>query len=202
MLNGVGCDNRGRVCGSQTTKTSPWNTKMILCCNDGDMPHFDATDRPLLDRVYCVRHRSKFYSIPADLQTALDKGKQLSFAADSNLTDNFTTWRQYMVWWCLSGLAKYYRDKITVIPQSFYEYPDAVVVAERDVVNMFLTRNTVKTGDASDYVVRAKMFSDFENANRGMQHSSTSTFRLSQPLTVEPQPCLVLESLILYKNWR
>ena len=168
MLNGGGCDNRGRVCGSQITKTFPWITKMILCCNEGDMPNFDATDRPLLDRMYCVPHRSKFYSIPAELERALGAGKQLSFAADSNLTDKFKMWRPYMMWWCLSGLAKYYRDKFSVIPESFYEYRDAAV-AERDVINRFLTRNTVKTGDAEDYVVRADLYFDFGNDNREMQ---------------------------------
>ena len=75
-------------------------------------------------------HRSKFYSIPGELQRAQGAGKQLSFAADSNLTDNFKTWRPYMMWWCLSGLGKYYRDKFTIIPESFYEYRDAAV-AER-----------------------------------------------------------------------
>ena len=72
-----------------------------------------------------------------------------------------------MMWWCLSGLAKYYRDKFSVIPQSFFEYRNAAV-AERDIVNRFLTRNTVKTGDALDYVVRADLFSEFESANRGL----------------------------------
>ena len=168
MLNGGGCDNRGRLCGSQITKTFPWITKMILCCNEGNMPHFDATDQPLIDRMYCVPHRSKFYSIPAELQSARERGREHSFAADSNLTDNFKTWRPYMMWWCLSGLAKYYRDKFSVIPQSFYEYRDAAIV-ERDAVNRFLTKSTVKTGDASDFVVRIDLFSDFEIANRAMQ---------------------------------
>ena len=42
-------------------------------------------------------------------------------------------------------------------------------MAERDVINRFLTRNTVKTGDAEDYVVRADLFFDFGNDNREMQ---------------------------------
>ena len=33
------------------------------------MLNFDATDQPLLDRIYCVPHRSNFYSVPAELQS-------------------------------------------------------------------------------------------------------------------------------------
>ncbi len=168
MLNGGGCDNRGRVCGSQITRTFPWITKMILCCNEGNMPHFDATDQPLLDRFYCVPHRSKFYTTPEELQAAQDRGREHSYAADSNLSVNFKTWQPYMMMWCLSGLSKYYRDKFTIIPRSFYEYRDAAV-AERDAVKRFLIQSTVKTGVAEDFVVRADLFSDFECANRTLQ---------------------------------
>lgn len=65
MLNGCGCDYRGRLYGSQITKTFFWITKIFMCCNKDDMPHSDANDQPLLDRFYCAPHRSKFYHKPA-----------------------------------------------------------------------------------------------------------------------------------------
>lgn len=39
QTNGGGFGNRGRLCGLQITKEYPWISKLIMCCNSGNVPH-------------------------------------------------------------------------------------------------------------------------------------------------------------------
>ena len=56
------------------------------------MPNFDATDQPLLDRIYCVPHRSKFYSVPAELQSVT---QQYEESVRCGWRDE---WREVAIW--------------------------------------------------------------------------------------------------------
>lgn len=167
-LNGEKYMNRGRLCSSPVIKSYPWITKMILCCNEGNVPHFDVTDHALIDRILAIPHRARFYPTKLAYERAISKQISYSYMADSSIRERFDEWRPYMMKFCVEGLKRYWMSRFSAIPTSFSEYAESVV-AERNTPVKFLEEKVIQTGHRKDFVSRGDLFADFEMEHRTQQ---------------------------------
>ena len=168
QTNGGGWANRGRLCGLPVVKEYPWISKLIMCCNSGNVPHFDVTDTALIQRIYAVPHRARFYPDRVGYEMAIARGIPYSYLANSSISENYAKWRPYMLDWCLEGLHRYYRNRFRTLPASFKEFADSVV-AERNTAKEYLDEKVERSDEEGAHVVRGDLFKGFEEKNRAQQ---------------------------------
>ena len=167
-LNGGGYNNRGRLCGSPVVKEFPWITKLIMCCNTGNVPHFDVTDTALIQRIFAIPHRARFYPDRSGYDLAAERDIPYSHLADSTMSQNYDTWRPYMMSWCIEGLRTYYQNRFKQLPASFREYA-ASVVEERNTVKQFFDSRVSPSDELKDYIVRSDLFNAYDLEYRSQQ---------------------------------
>ena len=172
-LNGGDPKMAGRGMWKDSIRQFPWITKTIIAFNENRMPMVDADDQALMERFLAIPHRSRFFSgeVPDEPH---------SFPADSNVKENFSAWRPYVLRWALGGLQQYYRHRFRNVPPSCRAFM-ASIIEEKDTVREFLT-NAIEEGDAKDFVKVKELYNDYSEVYRMLQkdkktHKNSGSFQ-------------------------
>jgi phage/plasmid-associated DNA primase len=72
---------RGREFGSAGVVDLPWQTFMVIACNESNFPALDASDAPMINRLKAVKMRSLFVA-PERIERYAGEGHVFPLAAD------------------------------------------------------------------------------------------------------------------------
>lgn len=137
-----------------------WITKLAIAFNQGCMPSWNVDDIPMVERLMCIPHRSRFVTgqLPQEPYT---------YPADPNFRESFAWWRPYFLKWCLQGLYRYRQKGFTDLPPGCLAFKQELV-AEKDVVMEFVEEH-VEPGEKTDFVQVKELYKLYDSVNRTLQ---------------------------------